>query len=151
MVHLRIAILALPLVMVGCAQLTTYSSNTVTKTPSYSARAVNGTLEKSTYTKGIEAVEAEDYAKANSFLTRHVQANPEEPYGLFALGSVKSRMGQTDDALTYYRLAARYGMTAPIDRVIGDVEGNPRTIAELATVTIAALEPTKQPEAAPRP
>lgn len=131
---------ALVLPLAGCAAWTEYapSTKTAAATPLRGSAAM--LIEPTDFVKGFEALRAGNPAAAEPFLARHLAAQPGDPYALLSMGAVMAETGRPDEAISYYRLAARYGGGAPLGPTVNAGDADARTVAELALRNMRSLD-----------
>jgi Flp pilus assembly protein TadD len=79
---------------------------------------------------GVQAVEKNDYRKAERLFYKAYLYDPSDPFTLNNLGYVSELQGQLDRASDFYKLASQQGCSANIDMSnVSELKGKPMTYA----------------------
>jgi Flp pilus assembly protein TadD len=79
---------------------------------------------------GVEAVQKNNYRKAEQLFYKAYLYDPSDPFTLNNLGYVSELQGQLDRANSFYKMASKQGCSANIDMSnIGGLKGKPMTFA----------------------
>ncbi|HEV2137179.1 MAG TPA: tetratricopeptide repeat protein [Terracidiphilus sp.] len=79
---------------------------------------------------GVEAVQKNNYRKAEQLFYKAYLYDPSDPFTLNNLGYVSELQGQLDRANSFYKMASKQGCSANIDMSnISDLKGKPMTFA----------------------
>ncbi len=128
------------LLLSGCApEWTTYVPETTRDAPAPSRQGAAVLIERTDFAKGFEAIRTGNHAAAEPFMARHLGANPDDPYALLSMGAVMAETGRPSEALSYYRLAARYGTAAALGPTVDAGNAEARTVADLALRNMRGL------------
>jgi Flp pilus assembly protein TadD len=80
--------------------------------------------------EGVEAVQKNDYGKAERLFYKAYLYDPSDPFTLNNLGYVSELEGQLDRASSFYKMASEQGCDANIDMSnVRDLKGKPMTYA----------------------
>ena len=80
--------------------------------------------------KGVEAVEKNDYAKAEHYFYKAYLYDPADPFTLNNLGYISELQGQLEAADKFYKLSSEQGSNADIDMSnVSDLKGKPMKLA----------------------
>lgn len=86
------------------------------------------------FVSAYEALDSQEYARAEALLDRALAQKPRDPYALLAMGAVHERTGRFASAVDYYRSAARYGESA-----VAAAPPTPAEIEETQSITVASV------------
>jgi len=126
----------------GCSAATRYDSGAIVLEMSEPGAFTFSQDTTPEFSGAFEAIEAENYTRAEALLEAALAENPRDPYALLAMGSVHERTGRFSTATGFYRSADRYGSTASGPQLINfdkTAKDPSLTVSEVARENLAML------------
>jgi len=135
-IALAIAVAALS----GCSAATQYDSGAIVLELSEDGAFSSDVETTPEFLSAYDAMEAQEYVRAEGLLDQALARKPRDPYALLAMGTVHERSGRYSSAAEFYRSAERYGSEATGARLSSNGRpGAPVSVSDAARENLTRL------------